>query len=74
MDRNVMVETVPVYVVVVHTHDLDEIRLWCLEKIPKEFQPSLTCNTKTNGEFIIRATFESDHYAALFRLFWDTGK
>jgi hypothetical protein len=60
--------------VLVETSDLDAVLDWCAEKIPEDHRPHLTVRTTTNGKYVIRARFDDTHHAALFRLFWDTGR
>ena len=51
--------------------DIDEVRAWCTNSYPPEKIPELSAHETPNGLWVIRATFEDQKDAALFRLFWD---
>jgi len=56
--------------VVVRVRSLEVVQDWIKTNVPLELHPELTLRPTNNGDCVIRATFTSQHYAALFKLFW----
>lgn len=73
MDRDVTSKIVPDSErcsVKVKVRNPADVHMWIRESIPETYQPSLTQWEDTKGMWVIKATFNSRHYGAMFRLFW----
>jgi hypothetical protein len=69
-----MGESEPAKSVLIKVRDAVLVRDWCVKNIPSQFHPIISVRETTTGEYVVRATFFNEHYAALYRLFWDEGK
>ena len=61
--------------VVVRTSRFHSMLNWLSENVPEEHLPVITRleNRKRDKADIVKARFANDHYASLFRMFWDEG-
>ena len=61
------------YTVTVNVRNPKEMRDWITKNVPEKFFPKLTQWEMTRGVWVVRATFNTKHYASLFKLFFCDG-
>ena len=59
------------FFVVANVKDVQAVMDWCVEHIEEQNRPTVTVAENTNRSFMVRARFEDNHTATIFRLFWD---